>query len=70
MTITTAETTPPGTYDLTITATELGRAGIEHSTQVVLEVTPPPDFTIEATPDTQTVQAGIWRTLLLLGIFR
>jgi hypothetical protein len=38
LTVNTSETTPPGFYDLTITATELGGGGIEHSTQVVLMV--------------------------------
>jgi len=57
-TIGTAETTPYGAYDITITATELGKAEIEHSTQVVLIVTPPPDFTIDVEPDTLTVFSG------------
>jgi len=38
MTISTSTTTPPGFYDLTITASEIGGCGIEHSTQVVLMV--------------------------------
>jgi hypothetical protein len=38
MTITTSLTTPPGFYDLTITASEIGGCGIEHSTQAVLMV--------------------------------
>jgi len=39
MTISTVETTPLGTYDITIIATELTKAQIEDSTQVVLIVT-------------------------------
>jgi len=58
MTINTAETTPDGTYEITVTATELTKAQIQHSTQVVLIVTPPPDFTIYVEPDTLEVQAG------------
>jgi hypothetical protein len=38
MTITTSLTTPPGFYDLTITAAEIGGCGIEHSIQAVLMV--------------------------------
>jgi hypothetical protein len=57
MTINTTRTTPPGTYTLTITATELAKAQVEHSTQVILVVTPAPDFTIEVEPDSQEVQA-------------
>ncbi|MGB2769175.1 MAG: hypothetical protein WBC88_05555, partial [Candidatus Zixiibacteriota bacterium] len=58
MTITTTRATPPGTYYLTVAATELAKTQAEHSTQVVLVVTPPPDFTIEADPDSQEVQAS------------
>ena len=39
MTINTEETTPSGTHNITITATELTRAQIEESTQVVLIIT-------------------------------
>jgi hypothetical protein len=38
LTVNTSETTPPGFYDLTVTAAEVGGGGIEHSTQVVLMV--------------------------------
>ncbi len=58
MTVNTSRSTPPGTYVLTVTATELTKAQVQHSTQVVLIVTPPPDFTIEVQPDTQEVQAS------------
>ena len=58
MSISTTRTTPPGTYDVTVTATELTKGQVEHSTQVVLIVTPPPDFTIEVEPDSQDVQAS------------
>jgi uncharacterized membrane protein len=58
MTVNTTRATPPGTYYVTVTATELTKAQIEHSTQVVLVVTPPPDFTIEVEPDSQEVQAS------------
>ncbi|UCB53028.1 MAG: right-handed parallel beta-helix repeat-containing protein [Candidatus Zixiibacteriota bacterium] len=58
MTVSTTRATPPGTYYLTVTATELNKAQVEHSTQVILVVTPPPDFTIEVEPDSQEVQAS------------
>jgi uncharacterized membrane protein len=58
LTINTTSGTPPGTYTLTITATELTKAQIEHSTQVVLEVTPAADFTIALDPDSLEIQAG------------
>jgi hypothetical protein len=38
MTVSTSTTTPPGFYDLTITASEIGGCGIEHSTPAVLMV--------------------------------
>jgi hypothetical protein len=38
MSVSTSTTTPPGFYDLTITASEIGGCGIEHSAQVVLMV--------------------------------
>ncbi|MGB7062431.1 MAG: FlgD immunoglobulin-like domain containing protein [Candidatus Zixiibacteriota bacterium] len=59
MTITAGGNTPPGTYDITITADEVPPKGvISHSTQVVL-VVHQPDFTIEADPETlQVIQGG------------
>ncbi|MGB2804390.1 MAG: hypothetical protein WBD64_05790, partial [Candidatus Zixiibacteriota bacterium] len=58
MSVNTTSATPPGTYEVTITATEQTKGQVEHSTEVVLVVTPPPDFTIEAEPDSQDVQAS------------
>ncbi len=56
--INTAVTTPPDTYTVTVTASEIDK-GMVHSDTLVLIVTPPPpDFTIEVDPDTQEVQAG------------
>ncbi|KPL02080.1 MAG: hypothetical protein AMJ73_09300 [candidate division Zixibacteria bacterium SM1_73] len=51
--------TPPGTSIIIVTGTEMsgGKGQIEHSTQVVL-IVPPPDFTIEAEPDTVSVNPG------------
>jgi hypothetical protein len=40
LTIRTEETTPSGTYPVTVTATEIGGAGIQHSAEVVLTVFP------------------------------
>ena len=45
----------PGTYSLTINAS--GNS-INHTAGVTLTITPPPDFTLSATPGTQTVIAG------------
>ncbi|MCK4427837.1 MAG: dockerin type I repeat-containing protein, partial [candidate division Zixibacteria bacterium] len=60
LTFHTEVSTPPGITTIIITGTEMSKAknGIEHSTQVVLIVTPPPDFTIEAEPETLIVAAG------------
>jgi subtilisin family serine protease len=55
LTITTPASASPGSYPLTITGTS-GPAS--HSVSVTLIVTPPPDFSIAATPSTQTVSAG------------
>jgi hypothetical protein len=58
MNVTTTGATSPGNYTLTVTATEIAKAQIEHSTEVVLIVTQPPDFAIAIEPDSQEVQAG------------
>jgi hypothetical protein len=55
---TNAGTTPPGTYQLIITADQLSKALIQHKDTVYLMVTPGPDFTVQVKPDTQSVQAG------------
>ena len=49
-------TTPVGVYPLTITATD---GVIVHTASVTLSVTAPADFTISATPASQTVAAGV-----------
>jgi hypothetical protein len=71
LSIHTARATPPGTYEITLTAVELTKAQVQHSTQVVLIVSPPPDFTIEAEPDTQLVQASFSTSfdILLTSVF-
>jgi hypothetical protein len=60
LTFHTTVSTPAGTSTIIITGTEMakGKAGVEHSTQVVLIVTPAPDFTIEAEPETLGVNPG------------
>ncbi len=57
MTISTASTTPAGTYQLTITGTDTTTSTITSSTNVTLVVTAP-DFSLSATPASQTVTAG------------
>src|SRR5262249_35789013 len=54
-TITTGTATTPGTYPLTITATS---GSLVHSTNATVVVTAPADFTIAATPPSQSVAAG------------
>jgi polygalacturonase len=57
LSVSTSSTTPTGTYTLTIT----GASGsLTHTTTVTLVVnsTPTPDFTLAATPGSQTVTAG------------
>ncbi len=58
MDITTTETTPPGTYTLTITGTSGDKS---HTVDVILEIKakpPEPDFTIGATPSSREITQG------------
>jgi hypothetical protein len=53
--VTTSGTTPIGTYPLTIT----GVSGtVTHTANATLIVSPPPDFSVSASPGSQTVGAG------------
>lgn len=56
MTIAVGSTTTPGTYPITVTGTG---GGVQHSTTVTLTVTGvSPDFTITASPSSQSVSRG------------
>ena len=56
MTITVASNTPAGTYPITVTG---NGGGVQKSTTVMLTVTAPMlDFTISASPSTETVRRG------------
>ena len=53
--VSTASTTPEGSYVLTITGTS---GSLTHTTTVTLVVTPAPDFGLSAAPSTASVAAG------------
>jgi uncharacterized membrane protein len=55
LTITAAAGTSAGNYPLTMTATS---GSLSHTAGVGLSVSPPPDFTLSASPGSQTVTAG------------
>jgi hypothetical protein len=55
LTISTATTTPTGSYPITITATS---GTLTHTTSVTLVVTVPSDFTISATPTSRSISPG------------
>src|SRR5205807_489655 len=55
LTVSSARTTPPGTYTLTITAVS---GGTTRSTTVVFAVGPAPDFAVHATPTMHRASHG------------
>src|SRR5205814_335076 len=55
LSVTTSTSTPIGAYTLTTTGVS---GSLTHSTTVVLIVNPPPDFTLSASPSSQTVGRG------------
>jgi len=58
MSVTVGSATAPGSYSLTITGTDSVSSTLTHSTQVTLVVTGTPDFSISASPSSQTVVQG------------
>ena len=59
LTITTPSTTLLGNYTVTVTATS---GSLVHTADITLEVNAPPDFTLTASPATQTVAQGAGTT--------
>jgi uncharacterized membrane protein len=55
LSVTTTAATPPGSYPVTITGTS---GAASHSASVTLVVNPAPDFSVSASPPSQTVVAG------------
>ena len=56
MSVTTSASTPAGTYTLTITGVN---GSLSHTTSVTLVVQPPPDYSLSASPSSQTVTQGL-----------
>src|SRR6266852_4309146 len=56
MSVTTSATTPAATYTLTITGVS---GSLSHTTSVTLVVQPPPDYSLSASPSSQTVTQGM-----------
>src|SRR5256886_14642779 len=55
LSVTTSSTTPAGSYPLTITGTS---GSLSHTTTVTLVISAQPDFSLSATPGSQTVVQG------------
>src|SRR5207249_175210 len=55
LTVTTSVSTTPGSYNLTVTGSG---SGLSHTTSVSLTVNPAPDFSVSASPTSQTVITG------------
>lgn len=53
--LTTTSATTPGTYTVTVTGTS---GTLVHSSPIMVQITPTPDFTLSATPPAQSVVAG------------
>jgi hypothetical protein len=65
--VTTATTTPTGTYPLTITG---ANGNLSHSTPATLVVNPAPDFSLSATPSSRSVGGSVTSTTYSVTITR
>src|SRR6202011_933687 len=65
--VSTAATTPTGTYPLTITG---ANGNLSHSTPATLVVNPAPDFSLSATPSSRSVGGSVTSTTYSVTVTR